>query len=147
MSESVNMKELAKLTGTVIENHRIDYAIGMGNINAIFMATDIGEKRKVVLKRPLESDSLMVFPKIARTYQKLGHDCKNNEALLRVIKGGGIEYLVMEYIEGPTLADEIKRTGGYSIDKSLKVISDVLIGLIHASERGVRPPGNRIGRC
>src|SRR5439155_1868509 len=50
-----------------------------------------------------------------------------------------LPYLVMEYLEGPTLAEELKRTGTFSLERALEIFQPVCsaitaahsVGLIH----------------
>lgn len=64
----------------------------------------------------------------------------NNTHIARIYDAGRMEgkpYIKMEYIKGYTVEELRKREGNMSFLRSAIVISDILVGLKHAHERGV----------
>jgi serine/threonine protein kinase len=142
-------KELEGLVGTDIGIYRVEAVKGRGNINVVLQARDTRDRRKVILKRAFEEDHCRLFPKMKANYMRLGLDCKNIEAFLDEARDdAGLQYLVLEYIEGPNLRDDMKKNGRYGIKRALEVVSQVLTAQVYSKSKGLYHddinPGNVI---
>lgn len=99
----------------------------------VYLATDTNLKRQVALKllpEPLaaETDRLARFQREAEVLASLNHP---NIAILHGLqKSDGITALVMELVEGPTLADRIVE-GPIPIDEALMIARQVGEALGH----------------
>jgi serine/threonine protein kinase len=52
-------------------------------------------------------------------------------------RSGGLPYLVMEYLEGGTLADRCRRDGPLALEQGLPIFEAIASAIDHAHERGV----------
>src|SRR3989442_8037826 len=92
-----------KLTpGAQLGPYRIETSIGAGGMGEVFRALDTRLGRKVAIKTSREEFSSR-FEREARVISSLNHP---NICTLYDV---GANYLVMELVEGPTLAERIKQ--------------------------------------
>ena len=107
MHESLLEAMSAVSAGTQLGPYRIEQQIGSGGMGEVFRATDTRLDRSVAIKISAVQFSER-FEREARAIATLKHP---NIATLYDIGSGpsGLSYLVLEYIEGPTLADLIGR--------------------------------------
>ena len=67
--------------------------------------------------------------------------CLQSRHIVRVVDFGqstaDVPYLVMEYLDGPTLFDVIARGGPLEPARALRIAQRILRGLAHAHERGI----------
>src|SRR5438874_2925373 len=106
---------MALVAGSRLRPYEILAPIGAGGMGEVYKARDTRLERTVAVKvLPAHlSPSAEVrqrFEREAKTISQLSHPhiC----ALHDVGSQDGVEYLVMEYLEGETLADRLGRTGG-----------------------------------
>src|SRR6266849_7801917 len=103
---------MALTSGTKLGPYEIQSPLGAGGMGEVYRARDTRLDRVVAIKilpKPFQSDSdLKVrFQREARAISSLqhAHIC----TLFDVGHQDGIEYLVMEYLEGETLAARIEK--------------------------------------
>jgi serine/threonine protein kinase len=103
---------MALAPGTRLGPYEIQALLGAGGMGEVYRARDCRLERSVALKvlapRPLTSgDDKERFQREARAISSLSHPhiC----ALYDVGRADGTDYLVMEYLEGETLAQRLKR--------------------------------------
>ncbi len=105
----------------------------------VYRAKDTKLGREVAIKLLLEevsqdAERLARFEREARVLASLNH---NNIASLHAFeREGDTSFLVMELVEGETLADRIKR-GAIPVDEALPVFLQIAEGLEAAHENGV----------
>lgn len=120
--------------------YRIDYKVGSGGMAEVFRAFDL-EKQRVVAVKALKQEYcsdpqyLRRFTREAQAMLNLSH--KNIVNLYDVGNDGDIHYLVLEYVDGCTLRDYMDKHGALKPNVAVKVICEVLDGLIHAHEHGL----------
>src|SRR4029434_10322557 len=96
--------------GTRLGPYEITVPIGSGGMGEVYRATDTNLKRQVALKvlpdaLAADAERLARFHREAEVLASLTHP---NIAILHGLeKSGGVTALVMELVEGPTLADRI----------------------------------------
>ncbi len=105
----------------------------------VYRAKDTKLGREVAIKLLLEEMSsdperLARFEREARVLASLNH--KNIASLHAFEREGDTGFLVMELVEGETLADRIKR-GAIPVDEALPVFLQIAEGLEAAHEKGV----------
>ena len=137
------------LLGTVLlEQFRIDEQIGTGGMGTVYRARQTTVDRDVaikVLKSELARDEQAVFrfEREARLAISLDHP-----NLVRVFLSGrlgdGRLYIVMELLEGRSLAEELERNGLLSLERALILIMKLCAGLgaVHAAgivHRDIKP--------
>ena len=111
------------MIGTLLnDRYRLDEKIGAGGMSTVYRAFDPTLERWVAIKlmhRDISSDpdQLERFRREARAVARLSHP-----HLVTVIDFGedhGTPYIVLEFIEGETLKDRIRRMGRLSVAESV----------------------------
>ena len=105
--------------GTAIGPYEVVSLIGVGGMGEVYRATDKNLGRAVAIKiLPDEfsriSERLARFEREARTLASLNHP--NIATIHGFEKNDGIRALVMEFVDGPTLADRLD-AGTHSTSK------------------------------
>ena len=129
---------LPAVTGSLIGPYQIESKLGEGGMGDVFLALDTRLGRRVAIKFAHEQFSVR-FEREARAISSLNHP---NICTLYDI---GPNYLVMELLEGETLASRLKR-GPLPIEEALRCASQIAAALIEAHEHGIihrdLKPGN-----
>src|SRR6202140_4573475 len=125
--------------GTRFGPYEILAPIGAGGMGEVYRARDTRLDRTVAIKvipRALSSDAFRRkrFEREARAISALQHP--NICTLHDIGHQDGNEYLVMEYLEGETLAARLER-GKLSLDVALRYAAEVADGLDAAHRHGV----------
>ncbi|MFG0273738.1 MAG: protein kinase [Phycisphaerales bacterium] len=137
-------------TPAQIGPYTIDRELGRGGMGVVYLATDPRLDRKVAIKALPEHlaqdpERLARFEREARLLASLTHP--NIAGVYGLEETGGGRYLVMEYVEGPTLAEALAR-GPLALDEALRIAAQVASGVEAAHEAGVihrdLKPGNII---
>jgi Tol biopolymer transport system component/predicted Ser/Thr protein kinase len=115
--------------GTKLGVYEIIGAIGVGGMGTVYRARDTRLPREVAIKVSAEKFSDR-FSREANAIASLNHP--NITTLYDV----GSDYLVMELVEGPTLADRIKE-GPLTIDEAANIGRQIADALDFAHERGI----------
>src|SRR3979409_1609130 len=106
---------MSTILGTSLNGrYRLEARIGSGGMSTVYRAMDVTLERQVAIKlmnREVASDSdqLERFPREARRGAQLSHP-----HIVGVIDAGeddGRPYSVLEYVEGETLKNRIRRLG------------------------------------
>ena len=125
--------------GTSLGPYRIESAIGAGGMGEVYKATDTRLSRTVALKvlPPRFADDPDMrgrFEREAQTIAGLNHPhiCTLHD----VGEQDGTRFLVMEYVEGETLADRLLR-GPMPVDEALHVAGEIVDALDRAHRQGV----------
>jgi eukaryotic-like serine/threonine-protein kinase len=105
----------------------------------VYRATDTNLARQVAIKvlpEAVASDAerLARFDREAKTLAALNHP--NIAAIYGLEKNAGITALVMELVEGPTLADRIAQ-GRIPVDEGLLIAAQIAEALETAHEQGI----------
>ena len=114
-------------------------AIGAGGMGEVYRAQDSKLGRDVALKVvpetfALDADRMTRFQREAKVLASLNHP--NIASIHGLEDSGSTPALVMELVEGPTLADRIK-AGAIPIDDALRIAKQIGEGLEYAHERGI----------
>ena len=116
----------------------VDRLIGQGGMGAVYLARQPALDRPVALKliRRRASDPTFVerFAREARAMARLSHP--NVVTVHECGEAGGLPYLVMEYVSGPTLRDAM-RSKALSPAAALAVVRQVCDALEFAHRQGV----------
>jgi serine/threonine-protein kinase len=125
--------------GSRLGPYEVTAQIGAGGMGEVYRATDTHLKRHVALKvlpEALASDAerLARFQREAEVLASLNHP--NIAALYGLEKSAGITALVMELVEGPTLADRIAM-GPIPWDDALTIARQIAEALEAAHEQGI----------
>jgi eukaryotic-like serine/threonine-protein kinase len=123
------------MTGETISHYRILEKLGEGGMGAVYRATDTKLHRDVAIKilhdwPAVESDRLVRFSREAQILASLNHP---NIASVYSVEDRAI---VMELVEGPTLAERIVQ-GPLDIAEALPLAHQITDALIAAHDQGV----------
>ena len=118
-----------------IAHYRLGTKLGQGAMGEVYRATDTKLGRDVAIKLiapALAEDStrLANFTREAKVLASLNHPN------IAAIYGVEDHALVMELVEGPTLADRIKQ-GPIPLDEALRIARQIAEGLSAAHDRGI----------
>jgi len=139
---------MALTSGTRLGPYEIESPLGAGGMGEVYRALDTRLNRTVAIKiLPAHlsdnSEAKRRFEREARAISSLNHP--NICTLYDVGHQSGTDYLVMEYLEGETLADRLRK-GPLTLDQLLKYGIEICEGLEQAHRTGVvhrdLKPGN-----
>jgi eukaryotic-like serine/threonine-protein kinase len=130
---------LALSTGDRVGPYEVVAPLGAGGMGEVFRARDARLKRDVALKvLPAaavgDADRRLRFEREAQVLASLNHPSIAN--IFGVELAGDVPVIVMELIEGPTLADRLTR-GPTPIGEALAIATQICDGLEAAHERNV----------
>ena len=113
--------------------------LGAGAMGEVYRAHDVDLNRDVALKilpEPfaLDPDRLARFKREAQVLASLNHP--NIATIHGFEESNGVQALVLELVEGPTLADRIAQ-GPIPIDEALPIARQIAEGLEAAHEQGI----------
>jgi len=130
---------LALAFGTRLGAYEILSLIGSGGMGEVYRARDTKLNRDVALKIlpadfALDADRLVRFTREAHILAALNHP--NIAAIYGLDDGGGTPALVMELVDGPTLADRIARAP-IPLDQALEIARQIADALEAAHEKAI----------
>jgi eukaryotic-like serine/threonine-protein kinase len=125
--------------GTRIGPYEVISIIGAGGMGEVYRATDTNLKRPVAIKVLRESiaaerERLARFQREAEVLASLNHP--NIAAIYGLERSNSTTALVMELIEGPTLADRIA-DGPIPLDEAVSIARQIAEALDAAHEQGI----------
>lgn len=150
--EVLSLKDPYHLIGeTLIDKYRIVALVGLGGMGAVYCAHHLGIDRRVALKilQPnlaIGNDHIVkLFEREAKLAGRLIH-----ENIVGITDAGhtedGVAYIVMEWLEGRTLGEELSLQGRFSYKRALGIIRQIsaALGEAHAKRIVHRDlkPGN-----
>jgi serine/threonine protein kinase len=127
------------MIGTKLAHYEITSHLGTGGMGEVYQATDSKLGRSVAIKLLPEAlshdnDRSTRFEREARVLASLNHP--SIAAIYGLEESGGRKFLVMELVEGQTLAERIKR-GPIVVDEALGIAKQIAEALEAAHERGI----------
>jgi Tol biopolymer transport system component len=127
------------MIGKSLAHYEITSLLGKGGMGEVYQAKDLKLGRDVAIKvLPEEfakdSDRVARFQREAKLLASLNHP--NIAAIHGLEESGGTNFLVLELVEGETLADRLKR-GPIPVEESLKLALQIAEALESAHEKGV----------
>jgi serine/threonine-protein kinase len=130
---------VAVLVGSRLGPYEITAQIGAGGMGEVYRATDTNLKRTVAIKVLPEAvstdvDRLARFQREAEVLARLNHP--NIASIYGLENSDGIAALVMELVEGPTLADRIAQ-GPLTVDEAVISARQIADALDAAHEQGI----------
>lgn len=136
---------LTELTGEVLdEKYRIEKELGKGGMGAVYLATHLGTDRpvavKVITPQFMMNDEFVErFRREAKAAGRLLHPNVVNvtDFGFARVDGERIAYLVMEYLDGCTLADVLAEESQLPIDWVLDIIDQTCSAVDEAHHQGI----------
>ncbi|MDZ4835218.1 MAG: serine/threonine-protein kinase [Candidatus Melainabacteria bacterium] len=137
----INTKQDRLIGETFANRYKILSIVGQGGMSTVYKAQHTYMERIVAVKllHPhLVSDPVSVqrFQQEAKAAASLCH-----ANIITVFDFGvtedGLAFLVMDYLEGPSLGDLLDRAGAVPPDEAVDIFRQVLKGLSHAHRKGV----------
>ena len=130
---------MALTPGTRLGPYEIIAQIGEGGMGEVYRATDTKLKRDVAVKvlpaaLAADPERLARFQREAEVLASLNHP--NIAAIYGLEEAAQTKALVMELVEGPTLADRIAQ-GAISVDEALPIAKQIAEALEAAHEQGI----------
>ena len=127
------------MIGTRLGSYEITARLGEGGMGEVYRATDSRLDREVAIKvLPAafveDHDRLARFEREARLLAQLNHP--HIAQIYGMEASGESHALVMELVEGPTLAERIAR-GPIPLDEALPIARQIAEALEYAHERGI----------
>ena len=122
-----------------IEGYEITREIGRGGMGVVYLARDTKLDRDVAIKcLPPEvtddKERLARFEREAKLLASLNHP--HIATIFGIEEAGGNQYIILEYIEGETLAERLQR-GAIPIAEALPIAKQIAEAIEAAHEKGV----------
>src|SRR5271167_4953516 len=139
---------MALTPGTRLGPYEIVSPLGAGGMGEVYRAKDTRLQRQVAVKILLSS--LTASPALRARFEReakiiSGLQHPNICVLYDIGKHDGMDYLVMEYLEGQTLAERLAK-GPLKLDETLKIAIEIADALDKAHKQGIvhrdLKPGN-----
>jgi Tol biopolymer transport system component len=130
---------MALAPGTRLGPYEVTAQIGAGGMGEVYQARDTNLKRQVAIKVlpdavATDPERLARFQREAEVLAALNHP--NIAHIHGLEKADGVTALVMELVEGPTLADRIAR-GPIPVDEALPIAKQIADALEAAHDQGI----------
>ena len=125
--------------GARLGPYEIQAALGAGGMGEVYRARDTKLGRDVAIKVlshsfRADADRLARFEREARLLASLNHP--HIGAIYGLEDSDGVRGLILELVEGPTLADRIAR-GRFALGETLQIAGQIAEALEAAHEKGI----------
>lgn len=119
------------------DRYEIIKSIGEGGMANVYLAIDVILDRKVaikILRGDLANDEKFIrrFQREALAASSLSHP--NIVEMYDVGEDNGNYYIVMEYVEGRTLKQLLKKRGNLTVSEAVDIMLQLTDGMIHAHD-------------
>lgn len=136
---------LTQLTGEVLdEKYRIEKELGKGGMGSVYLATHLGTGRpvavKVITPQFMMNDEFVErFRREAKAAGRLHHPNVVNvtDFGFAQVEGERIAYLVMEYLDGCTLAEVLAEESQLPIDWVVDIVEQASSAVEEAHQQGI----------
>src|SRR4030095_987062 len=125
--------------GSLLGSHEITALLGKGGMGEVYRARDLKLKREVAIKIlpeefSREPDRVSRFQREAEVLASLNHP--NIAAIYDLQEANDMRFLILELVEGETLADRIAR-GTIPVEEALDIAKNICEALEAAHEKGI----------
>ena len=129
---------MAIIPGTRLGSYEVTAQIGVGGMGEVYRATDTTLGRQVAIKvlpeaLASDADRIARFEREAKALAALNHP--NIAQIYGFEKSSGVHALVMELVEGPTLAERIGQ-GAIPVEETIGIARQVVEAIEAAHEQG-----------
>lgn len=129
------------MVGKQILNYRIERLIGSGGMGAVYLASNLNMDQKVAIKVLNErlSQNRMLRERLKKEATLLSSlDHPNIVRFLNFVENKEGVFLIMEYVEGVTLDEYIRKTTGPLVEeRAYELFTPILNAFAYAHKRGV----------
>ncbi len=127
------------MIGQTISHYKITSKLGEGGMGEVYRAEDTTLKREVAIKVLPEqftqdAERLARFRREAQVLASLNHP--NVAAIHGLEEADGVRFLVLELVEGETLAERLSK-GPLGVEEALEICRQIAEGLEAAHENGI----------
>ena len=127
------------MIGKTLGHYRITEKLGEGGMGAVYKARDLHLDRFVALKilppeKVADPERRRRFVQEAKSASALNHP--NIASIYGLEQADGRPFLVLELVEGQTLAERLKK-GRIPLDETLNICRQIAEGLEAAHEKGI----------
>ncbi len=127
------------MIGSTLSHFRVTAKLGAGGMGEVYRAEDSALGREVAIKvlpaaLGADPERLVRFEREAKLLAQLHHP--HIASIFGLEESGGVRALVMELVEGPTLAERLA-TGPLAVEEALRVAHQVAEALEAAHEKGI----------
>lgn len=139
------MAELDHYVGQVLDDkYRLERLLGRGGMGAVYLATHLGTERYVALKliapQFMRNDEFVArFKREARAAGRLRHPnvVDVTDFGFTLVGKDQVAYLVMEYLDGCTLADVLEEEKRLPLEWVVDILEQVCSAVHEAHEQGI----------
>jgi serine/threonine protein kinase len=139
------MKEVDPHVGQVLDSkYRLERLLGRGGMGSVYLATHLGTERYVALKlitpQFMRNEEFVArFKREARAAGRLRHPNVVDVTDFGFADAGGepVAYLVMEYLDGCTLADVLAEENQLPLDWVVDILEQVSSAVHEAHQQGI----------
>jgi serine/threonine protein kinase/ankyrin repeat protein len=137
--------KIAHLTGRILDGkYSIEKQLGQGGMGAVFLATHLGTKRQVAIKVIMpqymaNNEFVERFKREAEAAGRLRHPNVVNvtDFGFAQVGAGQVAYLVMEYLDGRTLADLLEEKQRLPLRLVIDITEQVCLAIDEAHRHGI----------
>ena len=127
------------MIGKILGHYQVGEQLGRGGMGEVYLADDLNLNRKVALKFlpdafAADPERMARFEREAKLLASLNHP--NIAAIYGLEQAEGKRFLVLELVEGETLAQRLSK-GALPVDEALGICRQIAEGLEAAHEKGV----------
>lgn len=120
--------------------YRVLKVLGQGGMGVVFLAEDPQLERKVAIKamKPtlaVSESAKKRFLREAKTTASIKHD--HIVSIYQVGEDRGVPFLAMEFLEGESLDDCVKREGTLPVGEVIRIGKEIAEGLTQAHQKGL----------
>ncbi len=144
--ENDDLDDLSEFTrqfvGSVIQNrYEVEEPIGRGGMSSVYRARDLASGEKVAFK--VMHAHLLDNPANVRRFRREAQAANKvrHPHAVKIFDVGvtpnGSPYIIMDYLDGPSLSDVIEKEGKLPIERCLKIFIQACEGMSHVHELGV----------
>ena len=121
-----------------IGKYDVEGIIGRGGMGVVYKAVDSQIGRYVAIKMITSGGDESLIERFKSEARSTGSlQCPNIVTVYNVGEQDGNPYLVMQFLEGPSLESMIRKGVSLTLSETLGIIVDVCNGLAYAHQRGV----------
>jgi eukaryotic-like serine/threonine-protein kinase len=123
-----------------VGKYRVLERLGSGGMGSVFLCEHVLMRRRVAVKvlptaKAADPSSLERFYREARAVAAVDHP--NIVHAYDIDKDESLHFIVMEYVEGPSLQEMVRRSGPIGFERACNYISQAAQGLDHACRAGL----------